>query len=264
MKHVQAIVSERRALGPALWEIWCAAPGLSDFQPGQFFLLAGPTYLRRALFAARCDAESLSFLVKGAPDPFTAWLVSRAPGDTLDLLGPSGRGFAPPRRGARWLLVAETAADVGPLWRQLDLALAAGAEVILLTGATHAAAIFPPGALPVAVEVRVATVDGSWGKHGSVAGLLSDALPWADRVGASGSRALYRALQREVQAVRPGLTGDSVEVLLADVPLVCGLGACLACAIHSERRVHLACQDGLVFDLSTCLAFEEPGGTSDD
>jgi hypothetical protein len=38
LKQLQTIVSERRVLGPALWEIWCAAPGLSDFQPGQFFL----------------------------------------------------------------------------------------------------------------------------------------------------------------------------------------------------------------------------------
>ena len=110
---MQAIVAERRALGPALWEISLHAPGGSGFRPGQFFLVAGPSYLRRPLFPARCAPDGLSVLVKAAADPFIAWLASRMPGDPLDLIGPFGRGFAIPRRDERWLLVAETAADVG-------------------------------------------------------------------------------------------------------------------------------------------------------
>jgi len=124
--------------------------------------------------------------------------------------------------------------------------------------------VFPPAALPTALEVRVATADGSWGRRGGVTGLLADALPWADRVGAVGSRSsAIGALQHEVQAVNPALHGDAIQVLLADVPLVCGMGACLACAVRGERRVHLVCQEGPVFDLSTCLTLDEPAEMPD-
>ena len=261
MRQIQATVAERRTFGPALWEISLHAPAGSGFRPGQFFLVAGPSYLRRALFPARCAPDGLSVLVKAAADPFIAWLASRMPGDPLDLIGPFGRGFVIPRRDERWLLVAETAADVGPLRQQIELAIAAGAEVALLTGATHTAAVFPVAELPPALELRVATADGSRGVRGSVTALLSDALPWADHVAAVGTRSLYRALQREAQTTRPTLTGESLQVLVTDVPLVCGVGACLACAVHGEhgeRGVHLVCREGPVFDLDAGLACEIP------
>ena len=142
--------------------------------------------------------------------------------------------------------------------QQVELAVAAGAEVMLLTGAIHTAAVFPAADLPSALEMRVATADGSRGVRGSVTALLPDALPWTDRVAAVGTRSLYRALQREAQATRPTLTGGSLQVLVTDVPLICGVGACLACAVHGERGVHLVCQEGPVFDLDAALACDIP------
>jgi dihydroorotate dehydrogenase electron transfer subunit len=258
MKHLQAVVSQRRALGPALWELRLSAPGYGDFQPGQFYLVAGLSYLRRPLFPARRMPDGLSVSVRASADPLAAWLVSRAVGDVLDLLGPFGHGFAAPKRDERWLLMAESAGDMGPLWQQIELAVAAGAEVIVLTGGVQADAVFPAVELPLAVEMRVATADGSLGTRGSVCGLLRDALAWADRVAAAGSRRFYAALQREVTANHPTAGGPGIQVLLADVPLVCGVGACLACAVHGEHGMRLACQEGPVFDLDMVGGLEVP------
>ena len=257
MKQARATVVERRTLCPALWQIRVATPDPAKTgRPGQFYLAAGPGYLRRPLYPARLAAGELAFLVRADPDPFTAWLAARAPGDELDLIGPFGHGFDAPASGERLLLVAETTLDVGPLLPLADAAVTDGASAItLLTAATRAAGVFPPRELPSAVELRVATADGSLGQRGDVTTLLSDTLPWADRVCAAGSRGLYRSLYRNLQTASAGLRhGLSVrglaQVLLADVPLVCGVGACLACAVQGERDPRLACVEGPVFDLS--------------
>ena len=253
MKQTQATVVERRTLCPALWQIRVTTPDLAKTGcPGQFYLAAGPGYLRHPLFPARLAAGEFSFLVKADPDPFVAWLASRAPGDALDLVGPLGHGFDAPAPGQRLLLVAETALDVGPLLPLVDSAMADGASAItLLTAATRAAGVFPLRELPPAVELRVATADGSLGRRGDVTMLLPDALPWADRVCAVGSRGLYRGLQTAVAGLRPGLSpGGFAQVLLTDVPLICGVGACLACDVQGEREHRLACVEGPVFDLS--------------
>jgi dihydroorotate dehydrogenase electron transfer subunit len=253
MKQVHATVVERRTLCPAVWQIRVTTPALTKTgRPGQFYLVAGPGYLRHPLFPACLTAGELAFLVKADPDPSVAWLAARAPGDELDLIGPFGRGFGAPASGQHLLLVAETTLDVGPLLPLMASAVADGASAItLLTAATRAAGVFPPRELPPAVELRVATADGSLGQRGDVTTLLPDALPWADRVCAAGSRGLYRSLQTAVAGLRPGLpTAGFVQVLLADVPLVCGVGACLACAVQGGRGPRLACVEGPVFDLS--------------
>jgi dihydroorotate dehydrogenase electron transfer subunit len=257
MKPVRATVVERRTLCPALWQIRVATPDLArTVRPGQFYLAAGSGYLRHPLFPARLAASEFAFLVRADPDPFSAWLAARAPGDALDLMGPFGHGFDAPTSGQRLLLVAETALDVGPLLPLVDSSAADGAPATtLLTAATRAAGVFPLRELPPAVELRVATADGSLGQRGDVTTLLSDALPWADRVCAAGSRNLYRSLYRNLQTASAGLRHGLpmhgfVQVLLRDVPLVCGVGACLACAVQYEPGTRLACVEGPVFDLS--------------
>ena len=225
-------------------------------RPGQFFLAAGPGYLRRPLFPARCEAGSLAFFVKAGPDAFVAWLAGRAAGDRLDLIGPLGRGFDLPRRGGHVLLVAETAVGVGPLLALAESALACSAEVVLATGATHAAAVFPAQQLPAAVELQVATADGSLGRRGDVAGLLPQLVAWADRVCAVGSPALYRALQ---QASQPPRSAGSVQILLTDIALACGVGACLACTVETAAGLRQVCTDGPVFGVDDVLP-APPGG----
>jgi dihydroorotate dehydrogenase electron transfer subunit len=256
LKHLKATVTQRRTLGAALWEIALYVPDLGGLQAGQACLVATPNYLRRPLFPASMAHECLSTLIKADADPAFAWLISRAPGDGLDLLGPVGRGFASPQRGERWLLAAETAADMDSLRQLIRSAPCVGAEVVLLTGATHAAAVFPLAELPPSVEVRIATGDGSLGVRGSVASLLGEVLPWADHVCAVGSRSLYRALWAAVQAMRPTLARDALQVLVTDVPMMCGVGACLACATAGRHGAHLICQAGPVMALDDALESE--------
>jgi dihydroorotate dehydrogenase electron transfer subunit len=255
MPHFQSTVIARRTLAPAFWEIRVETPGLAaTAQPGQFFMAAGPGYLRRAVFPSLLEPDRLAFCVGLASDSFTAWLGARAPGDSLDLIGPLGHGFGPASLGEQWLLVGESAADVAALLPQMLNALAQGAAVLVLTGGVNAAAVFPARELPSAVELRVATRDGSFGRRGVASDLLAEALPWADRVCATGSRAFLRCLATTLQAdplyqARPVDSGFA-QVLLRDVDFACGLGACRACAVHTGTGLRRVCHDGPVFDIS--------------
>lgn len=259
MKHYTSTVTQRRRLGPALWEISLHVPGLSDWRPGQGCLVATSAYLRHPFFPACPTPQSLVILTAAraaSDDPAAAWLLTRGAGDAIDLTGPFGRGFAAPNRGERWVLVAETAVDVGPLRQQIQAALAVGAEVLLLSGALHAASTFPAVELPPEVELRVATADGSLGTRGTVADLLDAAVPWADRIAAVGSHSLYRRLQATLHRLRPTWAHEHAQVLVWDVPIVCGVGACRVCTLHGRHGVASVCQDGPVFPLDDAVSLE--------
>ena len=250
MKQWPATITARRMVRPALWQIQVTAPEMPEKTcPGQFFLAESPGYLRHPLFPTRLGSQDLAFMVKAGPDPFVAWMASRAPGDTLDLIGPLGQGFEMPAKEQRLLLVAEWAPDVGPLLPLIEPALAAGAPITLLTGALQSSDVFPASELPTAVELRVTTADGSLGQRGNVTALLPDVLGWADRVCATGSRTLYRALRTGIDSRQALQPRNFAQVLLHDITLACGVGACIACAVEGERGPRLACIEGPVFDL---------------
>ncbi len=250
MKQAEVRVTHRRTICQAVWAIDVETSGTSQtIAPGQFFLVAGPSYLRRPVWPSRFDERSIEFMVDVGRDLTDAWLISRSVGDVLDTIGPLGHGFDPANKGERVLLVAQSALNVGPLLPLLSQALDVGAEVLLLTAATHSRRLYPRSELPPAVELQVATADGSLGHRGSITDLIADVLPWADRVAAAGDRQLYTAMK--AAGIAQSLAGSEVcQVLLTDVALVCGVGACQACAVLSSRGTTLACQQGPVFALA--------------
>ena len=267
VRQTEVHVADRRALCQAVWRVRVseAHPGPEavagrgfqapfPFEAGQFFLVGGPGYLRRPVWPCRPAPDGFEFLVTTGVSDFDAWLVSRAPGDTLSLVGPLGRGYPSPQKGERWLLLAESAACVGPLLSLLECVVAVDAEVVLLTGASGAARLFPRGLLPPAVELRVTTLDGSQGVRGRVLDALPAIIDWPDHVAAVGSVQMYRGL-KEVAATAPG-PKRTAWVLLHESPIVCGVGACRTCCVDLEHGRALVCRDGPVFDLSALILDE--------
>ena len=144
--------------------------------PGQFAMLAAAErwgggaderpFLPRAFSVARRHPDgTLDFLLEDV-GPGTARLCELGPGDDVWLLGPLGRGFAPPRDGRRPLL-AGGGVGIAPLAIWQD---ALGADATVLLGFRDAA--HAEGAALLR-DPRVATDDGSAGHHGLVTELLS-------------------------------------------------------------------------------------------
>ncbi len=246
------VLAERTELGSGLLLRVRGPRELLACRPGQFLMLrCGPAwnpYLRRALFPVELREDSLALWIDSLADEGLAWLSRRKLGDSLDLIGPLGKGFSIQPQQRRLLLVAE-AAHVSPLLALMQLQLARQGGVVLLLQGQTVTDLLPPGALPPSVEYYTATADGSAGDADALGALLVSTLLWADALAAAGSTGFLRRLQRRLEEVRPQPYRGFAQAV-APVPLPCGAGACLACLVDTGRGYHRACQRGPVFDLA--------------
>ena len=121
-----------------------------------------------------------------------------------------------------------------------------GRDVTLVLGGRSEAAIFPPRLLPEAVEVVVATEDGSLGERGLVTAPFERLLPWADQAFACGPNPMFEALFGVVR----GLGSRKPVQALLEERMACGMGICYGCSVFPRRGgVRLVCTDGPMFDL---------------
>ncbi len=239
-------VSGRRTLG-AYVVLSVADPGGPAPDPGQFAMLAAAErwgggaderpFLPRAFSVARRHADGTLDFVLEDVGPGTERLAELQPGDDVWLLGPLGRGFAPPRNGRAPLLVGG-GVGIAPLAIWQD---ATGAPARLgFRDAAHA-----EGAALLLGGARGATDDGSVGHHGLVTELLAAELGGF-------------ALRIEVYACGPPPMLEAVRALCAehDVPaqlalesgMACGFGACFGCVVPTRDGYVRLCVDGPVLE----------------
>jgi dihydroorotate dehydrogenase electron transfer subunit len=235
--------------------------GGRDFipQPGQFAMLSAAEhwgagdeqrpFLARAFSIARYSDGEAHFLLEDV-GPGTKRLCELQPGEGVWALGPLGRGFTPPSKGRRAVLVGGGVgiAPLAILQDELE-----GAVTVLL-GFRDRAHAQGAGLLDGA---RVATDDGSTGHHGLVTELLA-----AD---------LERDPEAVVYACGPPGMLESVRALCAerDTPaqlaleagMACGFGACFGCVVPKRGGGYLrVCVDGPVVDASELERVSEPAG----
>lgn len=224
--------------------------------PGQFFLArCTPSldiwdpYLRRVLFPAVITPRHLALWLPDAHDRGLTWLAVQPEGTPIELLGPGGHGFELPASPCNVLILAQ-GDGIGPLWPVMQQAIAAGHQVTLAVGASGGDLIVPPGLVPVAVEYRIATADGSVGVRGDAIALLSGLEEWPDYIYAALPRKDWSRLRTWIESWRFVLRAGFAQVL-AQADVVCGTGACLACVIErSDGRLTRTCVHGPVLDLT--------------
>ena len=203
--------------------------------PGQFYLasrrsserseeeagIATQPFLRVPLYLFHTQSGGPGFFVDPA-HPYAAL----EPGDTLDLVGPCGRGFSLPPRAAHLLLVAHTLERLYSLAR---LALERHFSVTLL---------LPPDAplpsLPFDVEIQ----------RGA---LTADLAAWADLIAADVPDPL--TLAQQARRLRLNPPPGFVQALVTPT-MPCGVGACQACWVEIGHHRKRACVEGPVFHLS--------------
>jgi len=214
--------------------------------PGQFYLasrrsserseeeagIATQPFLRVPLYPFHTRDGGPGFFVDPA-HPYAAL----EPGNTLDLVGPCGRGFSLPPRAAHLLLVADTLERLYSLAR---LALERHFSVTLLLP-PPAGAPLPledprsdaTGALPVEVEIQ----------RGA---LTADLAAWADLIAADVPDPLTLAQQARLLRLSP--PPGFVQALITPT-MPCGVGACQACWVEIGHHRKRACVEGPVFHL---------------
>ncbi len=244
-----ARILQHTGLTPAVREMVLEAPQVATAAaPGQFVHLAGDwerdPLLRRPFSLGRVDRQAgtinVFFRVVGRG---TRRLAALNPGQTVNLLGPLGRGFSLP--AGEWLL-AGGGLGIAPLLFLAEEGRRLNRPLTALLGARTGAELFGLSAFQEACgAVRTATDDGSAGRHGTVADLLDAHLEGRDLPGptvfACGPKPFLR------RAAGWSSRGLRVEVSLEE-NMACGLGACRGCVVATPGGGYEnVCTSGPVF-----------------
>ena len=184
------------------------------------------------------DTATLIFEVKGEG---TRWLAQRQVGDTVDVLGPLGNGFAV-ENGGRYLLVG---GGIGtpPL---LGYAEAFHENAVAVLGFRSAdRAILVDRYREACKEVYLCMDDGSAGRHGFVDAQVRDILE-KDKsftaILACGPKPMLKSVAKAATEY-----GVPCQVSMEE-RMACGVGACLGCALQmADGTMKHVCKDGPVF-----------------
>jgi NAD(P)H-flavin reductase len=190
--------------------------GLDPGAPGQFFMLRPPGHvLPRPMSLCLAPSGELAFLLD-VVGPGTRALADVAVGETVDVLGPLGRGF---RLDVERPLLVGGGVGIAPL-PYLAEHLPGAPALLGFRSAAHAeAASLLPGA-EVVLEPRFVT----------------EAIPPGHGVLACGPERMLAA----VAALAPGAQ------LAWEARMACGFGACYGCAVEIEGRLKRLCVEGPV------------------
>jgi len=220
-------------------------PDLAPVAPGQFVLLgpgtAGSPVIPIPMVPwTGATGYTLDFLFSH-PDSLSRLEGVLRLDRPLRLRGPSGRPFAVEAKTRRALLVGQSE-GLGPLLHLAAELVRRGRDVTLVVPRISDGPLMPASALPPEVEYVTPGEDDLLEK---LAGLLE----WADALylatAADQLPAILTLLRRRLLRLRKGFA----QVLLAPLPMPCGIGACDLCIVRTSAGYRRACRDGLVFDL---------------
>ena len=188
--------------------------------PGQYLLASNGSDMILPVPVFYTDFAPNGFI---GPVPDT-W----APGDTLYLRGPLGRGFSLPASARRIGLIAFD----GPYSRLRGLiqpALRQNASVVLVTA-------WEAGGLPDEVEVQPVSA-------------LGDILEWADYIAVDLRREDLPKWREKLGERVPRPARTDVQILIHTSMPCGGIAECGVCALRTEDDWKLICKEGPVFDL---------------
>lgn len=277
MKRTRAEVLSSRSLGDH-HTITIVAPEVAErVVAGQFIHVAmppgGAALLRRPFSVAKASrqggwAGTIDFVV-GARDERSgsAWLRSVKAHGFLDVIGPLGKGFAPPKNRDACLLVGEGYAT-GQLYFLAETLRALGKRVDMLLVGEHADGIYKAiEGKRVAQSVTIVTADGSAGHRGTIADVLPDTLT------RTGAEVLYAAGSSEMLAVVAAACAERriPAQVAVEATMACGWGQCFTCTIPVVGKdgtgydMMRSCSEGPVFNASR-IAWDlwEPGSTQSE
>ena len=253
----QARLLKNECVGPNLYLMELESPRLATtIEPGQFVHMKVPRMeahiLRRpfSVYARNAQAGTLEILyqVVGFGSEHMTML---APGtEGVELIGPVGRTWQPPKNAKRALLVGG-GVGVAPLFMlceslvqaevHTDVVLGAQTEKALTCRVRYEALLNAPP--------RCATDDGSFGREGFCTSLVEEALSQAEAVGepydyvaVCGPEPLMKIVAGMADAA-----GVPCEISM-EKRMACGVGACLSCVVDTVEGKQRACVDGPVFD----------------
>jgi dihydroorotate dehydrogenase electron transfer subunit len=256
MKQLTAPILSAIEVIPQTFLFGLAAPEIAgEAKPGQFVMVhcGKETILPRPISIHRAEGGDISLLFS-VVGKGTAWLSQFKKGDSLDIFGPLGNGYAINPNAKNLLLVAG-GIGIAPLRFLADVAVGEGKKVTILLGAKTGECLLPvtsqshlnKGILPANFQCVNATEDGSEGFKGLATQLIPHYLEHIDQVFACGPVPMYKTM-----AKMPELKNKNVQLSM-EIMMGCGTGVCYGCTIKTKSGLKQVCKDGPVFQMGELI-----------
>ncbi|WP_281657957.1 dihydroorotate dehydrogenase electron transfer subunit [Halobacillus sp. Cin3] len=213
-------------------------------QPGQFVHIRTSTdeYLRRPVSISdyNIDEETITLLYK-VIGKGTKALTAYQIGDSLDVLGPGGRGFPVKARPGESVLLTGGGIGVPPLYRLARELYEKGADLTIILGFQSIRHAFLKSEFQQYGSVHIMTDDGTSGNKGFVTDGIAGMSGSFDRYYTCGPTPMLKAVVKQL--------GDTEGYISMEERMGCGIGACFACVVpsHDEKGYKRICCDGPVF-----------------
>ncbi len=201
--------------------------------PGQFInIQLDGRFLRRPISVCDYDDTTVTIIYKVVGEG-TEMMSALSAGETLDVLTGLGNGYDI-SQGTKPMLIGG-GVGVPPMYNLCKKLIAAGQKPVVILGFNTKDEIFYEDEFKaLGAEVRVATVDGSYGIKGFVTDAFADDY---DYFYTCGPMPMFRAIEAKVTT-----SGQySFEERMG-----CGFGACMGCSCKTKYGNKRICKDGPV------------------
>lgn len=203
--------------------------------PGQFInIKLNDKFLRRPISVCDCDDNTITIIYKVVGSG-TEYMSTLEEGEILDILTGLGNGYDI-SKSTKPLLIGG-GVGVPPLYMLAKKLIEAGQRPVVILGFNTKDEIFYEEEFKsIGCDVRVTTVDGSYG----IKGFVTDAFPDDyDYFYTCGPMPMFRAIEKV--AVTSGQY--SFEERMG-----CGFGACMGCSCKTKYGSKRICKDGPVLE----------------
>ncbi|MCI5698543.1 MAG: dihydroorotate dehydrogenase electron transfer subunit [Clostridiales bacterium] len=214
-----------------------------NLRAGQFVNIAiNGLYLRRPVSIAIWRSDSLVLYYKTVGKG-TALMADMVCGDEMELLIPLGNGFSRELLGGNKPVLVGGGVGVPPMIGLAEEFLKDGISPVVVLGFNSKTQVFGEKEFEELasvygrnIDLRVATMDGSYGIKGTVVDALNRAEKEAGYLFACGPWPMLKAL-----GALPAKGQFSLEARMA-----CGFGACMGCTCETQNGSKRICKDGPV------------------
>ena len=241
MKQTIFTIKENIALNENIMKMTLTGDTSDITSPGQFvnIKLSG-LFLRRPISVCDCEGNTLTLIYK-IVGRGTQMMSEMQKGEELDILTGLGNGYNTSLSGDTPLLVGG-GVGVPPLYMLAKKLVSEGKKVSVILGFNTKAEIFYEDEFKaLGADVRVATVDGSYGVKGFVTDAMDMDYSYTFSCGPEPMlKALYKASKTSGQY--------SFEERMG-----CGFGACMGCSCKTVTGYKRICKEGPVMEKEEIL-----------
>ena len=230
-------IKSNKKLTDSIFEMVLIGDTSSITAPGQFInIKLDGFYLRRPISICDYDRDSITIIYKVVGDG-TEVMSKMNSGEKLDVLCGLGNGFDTSKSLDKPVLIGG-GVGVPPMYNLCKKLVAEGKKVTVILGFNKKDEIFYEDEFKkIGADVKVTTVDGTYG----IKGFVTDALKDTDYsyFYTCGPMSMFKAI--EATAVTSGQY--SFEERMG-----CGFGACMGCSCKTKYGNKRICKDGPVLE----------------